>query len=122
VTALERAISPTEATAMLAKAGVPISERTLRAKARQIGACRVIGRCMFLMPEDIDRIIETSKLEPKECPTSTAGEKSGNTVSRWTEKELDNLLTRVTEGSRKTSRQNTKPASVVRLSTAKKRF
>lgn len=38
----------------LAGAGVGISERKLREKARALGACRMLGNAMILLPEHID--------------------------------------------------------------------
>jgi hypothetical protein len=35
-----------------------LSERTLRAKARELGACHVLGKAMIITPEQIDAILE----------------------------------------------------------------
>lgn len=53
---LRDAITPTRAVELLAERGIKISERTLRARARKIGACRLLGRTMLLLPEHIDLI------------------------------------------------------------------
>ncbi|WJR67180.1 hypothetical protein QTA58_00095 [Neorhizobium sp. CSC1952] len=37
------------------------SPRRLRAKAREIGACRVLGNRMVLTAEDVDAILEASR-------------------------------------------------------------
>lgn len=59
---LERAVSPAEAVDRLGKRGVKISERTLREKARRIGAYRELGQAMFFLPEDLEKI-----MEPQSC-------------------------------------------------------
>ena len=123
MTSLDEAITPADAVAKLKARNIDISERTLRERARRLGACRVIGKTLFLLPSDIDTILNAAKPEPApQCPTSTSEKAatSGTTVSRWTENDTENLLKRVTGGSRKTSRASTKPASVVQLSTARR--
>lgn len=87
MTVLDEAISPATAVAKLQAAGINISERTLRERARSIGACRIIGKAMFLLPSDIEMIITAAKPEPSSCQTSPSAEKSGTTVSRWTESD-----------------------------------
>lgn len=61
MTDIESAITPTQLVERFAKAGIHISERTLRDKARQIGAYRLIGKAMFLMPEDVEALLEASR-------------------------------------------------------------
>lgn len=58
---LDRAISPTEAVTKLAAKGVHISERSLRKRARELGACRVLGKAMILLPEHLLIILVTAK-------------------------------------------------------------
>jgi len=53
---LDQAISPADAVAKLAAKGIKISERALRLRARELGACRVFGSTMLLLPEHLDRI------------------------------------------------------------------
>ena len=53
---LDRAISPADAVAKLADKGIRVSKRTLRLRARELGACRMFGNAMFLLPEHLDRI------------------------------------------------------------------
>jgi hypothetical protein len=55
---LDRAISPAAAVDILGIRGVQISERTLKERAREIGAYRQIGRAIFFTPEDLERIME----------------------------------------------------------------
>lgn len=121
MTALESPISPAAAVAKLAEAGITISERTLRERARQLGACRVIGKTMFLLPEDIDRIFSAAKPEPKPCRTSPSEANSTTTISPSMESDIASLRERLIKGSRKTSRSKQKTSSVVLLSTVKKR-
>ena len=40
------------------------SERTLRAKARELGACHVLGKTMWLTDEDVEAIQEATRLRP----------------------------------------------------------
>ncbi|MDK1493350.1 hypothetical protein QN219_25430 [Sinorhizobium sp. 7-81] len=42
-----------------------VSPRKLRQMARELGACRIIGNRMFLLPADIEIILEASKPKPK---------------------------------------------------------
>lgn len=53
---LDTGKTPAEWCEIIAIRGVAISERTLRSKARQIGACHIIGKGMLITPEQIDRI------------------------------------------------------------------
>lgn len=121
--ALDQAISPSEAVAKLQKAGINISERTLRERARKLGACRILGKTMFLMPDDIDTIVDAAKPEPKTCQNSTSEKAAttGTTTSRSTAYDTEDLLRRLTGGSRKTSQPRKMQGSVVPLSTARKR-
>lgn len=43
-----------------------VSERRIRAMARQLGACHLFGNKMLLMQEDVDAIIEASKPPPRQ--------------------------------------------------------
>ena len=60
---LEEAMSPALAVEKLAVKGVHISERSLRKRARELGACRVFGKAMLLLPEHIEILLE----EPTPC-------------------------------------------------------
>lgn len=54
------------------------SPRRVRAKARELGACRILGNKMILLPEDVQTILEDTK-----CPSSsTAAAKSGTSVGQ----------------------------------------
>lgn len=120
MTTLDEAITPADAVAKLKARNIDISERTLRERARKLGACRVIGKAMFLMPDDIETILNAAKPEPTTCQTSKSEETSGTTALPSMGYDTEDLLRRLTKGSRKTSQRNTKRASVVLLSTAKR--
>lgn len=55
---LETGKSPAEWCGALKARGFDVSERTLRSKARELGACHVIGKAMIITPEQIDAILE----------------------------------------------------------------
>jgi len=86
---IEGAITPAQLVAKFAKAGITISERTLRERARELGAYRRVGKTMFLMPEDVDVIIEAAKPKATIRPDAAPG------VSRWTEADTDELIERL---------------------------
>jgi hypothetical protein len=46
------------------------SERRVRNKARELGACRVLGNRMVLLPEDVRTIMEASR----PCPLKSSSE------------------------------------------------
>jgi len=79
---LDRAISPAQAVEKLADKGVNISERALRRRARELGACRIFGKAMLLLPEHLEIILE----EPQPCRSnSTTGAASGGIAARLPE-------------------------------------
>ncbi|TCR98612.1 hypothetical protein [Rhizobium sp. BK418] len=86
---IEGAITPANLVAKFAGAGIHISERTLRERARQLGAFRQMGKAMFFMPEDIDALIDALKPKPK------ASGETAPAVSRWTEADTDKLIERL---------------------------
>lgn len=69
---LDQAITPAEAVRRLQARGIHLSERTLREFARRVGACRIIGKAMFLMPADVDAILEASRPQPVPAPNGAA--------------------------------------------------
>lgn len=91
--ALTEAITPEAFVAKLKDAGVIISERKVREMARALGACRVIGNKMFLMPSDVETILEAAKPAPKV---------HASPASHWTESNFDALLQRAHYGKKKT--------------------
>jgi hypothetical protein len=56
--------TPGQWVAELAARGIPVSERSLRERARALGACRLLGNAMILLPEHIDRIFGLAPREP----------------------------------------------------------
>lgn len=84
---LDNAITPAAAVDILWTKGVKVSERTLRERARKIGAYRQIGQAMFLLPEDLEKI-----MEPQECSTPSKGRKARSTsrAARSTESASKN--------------------------------
>lgn len=62
-------LSPAAVVETLGKAGVQISERELRAKARRIGCYREVGRAIFFTPADLDKLFAPE--EP--CSNSSSG-------------------------------------------------
>lgn len=51
-----------------------VSPRRLRQMARELGACRVVGNKMFLLPADIEAILEASKPKPRAAPYRPGGD------------------------------------------------
>lgn len=96
---IEGAITPAQLVARFAKAGISISERTLRERARQIGAYRQMGKAMFFMPEDIEALIDASKPKPKTPKVTSA-------VSPWTDTDTDKLTERMAGSRRATGRSD----------------
>jgi hypothetical protein len=69
---LEEGRTPEQWVKALAEKGFPISERSLRAKARELGACRLFGKTMILLPEHVDLIIA----EPDKWPSKSTSERA----------------------------------------------
>ncbi|ACP24948.1 hypothetical protein NGR_c11630 [Sinorhizobium fredii NGR234] len=42
-----------------------ISPRRVRQMARELGACRIFGNRMFLLPADVETLLEAAKPKPK---------------------------------------------------------
>ena len=78
--------------AELSAAGVEISERTLREKARQLGAYRSLGNAIVLLPEHIDQIFE----EPA-CPTRKELSSSTHAAATGGSKAVDLITTDISE-------------------------
>ncbi|MBZ0124101.1 MAG: hypothetical protein K8F31_09475 [Roseovarius sp.] len=91
-----------------------VSERTVRRRARELGACRIIGKDMILLPEDVETILEASK----PCQSkSTSAATSGTTEAQLPEGDFEALRKRLTGKSRNASRttSNTGRGSVVSM-------
>ena len=71
---LDDVISPTKAVDILWMKGIKVSERTLKERARKIGAYRKLGQAMFFLPEDLDKI-----MEPEQCSSPSKGRKARTT-------------------------------------------
>lgn len=55
------------------------SERRVRDKARELGACRILGNRMILLPQDVETLLEATK----PCPSkSTNAARFGITEAR----------------------------------------
>lgn len=65
--------TPEEWVAVFAERGIHLSARTVRADARRLGACRMLGKVMMLLPEHIDRLFQ----EPPPCPSMSTNETDG---------------------------------------------
>ena len=55
---------------------IGLSPRRVRKIARAIGACRIIGNCMFLLSEDVKVIVEAAK----SCPSKSTNEEKSTTI------------------------------------------
>lgn len=53
---LDQGKTPEEWMQVFAARGIKVSARAIRAEARRLGACRILGNAMLLLPEHIDRI------------------------------------------------------------------
>lgn len=90
---------------LAAHLGVP--ERTLRAKAREIGACRELGKTTILLEGDVQAILEAMR----PCPSkSTGAAKSGTIEAPLRGDDYGALRERLTGKSRSGSRRRSKAA------------
>jgi hypothetical protein len=108
--------TPEQWEAALAEQGVIISARKLRSTARAIGACRMLGNAMILLPEHIDQIFE----EPLRCRSKpTSGEGLTGSVdgllmaTNMSDRALEHL-DRISQ-KRPSGRSKQRPANVVSL-------
>jgi len=62
---LEHGKTPAQIVAEMAAKGIKVSERSLRAQARRLGACRTFGKAMILLPEHIDLIFGAPACPPE---------------------------------------------------------
>jgi len=70
---LDAGKTPEEWVDVFAARGIHLSARTIRADARRLGACKILGRVMILLPEHIDRLFQ----EPEKCPSHSTNETDG---------------------------------------------
>src|SRR5580765_1507763 len=76
------------------------SERHVRDLARRLGACRVLGNRMVLLPEDVSAILEATK----SCPSKSIDVRealSGVTGARLPDVDAEDLLAHLTKKPRK---------------------
>lgn len=62
---LTDALTPKAIVEKLAAKGISISERALRETARRTGHCRILGKSMFFMPEDVHNLLEAMRPETR---------------------------------------------------------
>ncbi|WP_210212010.1 hypothetical protein [Mesorhizobium sp. M2A.F.Ca.ET.043.02.1.1] len=106
-----------------AERGVHLSARTIRENARRLGACRMLGKVMMLLPEHIDRLFQ----EPQTCPSNSTnatdggGSKAESTAYRaanTTDKALAYLSQRQKGTPKRQSRpSNSRRSNVISLET-----
>ena len=97
-------------------AGINISPRTLRERARKHGHCYIIGRAVIIMPEQFDAILEDAL-----CPSNrtSEGQRGGsraasNTTASKSPATTDKVLAHLHAQAQKTgSPQRRKGKSVV---------
>jgi hypothetical protein len=118
--ALPELLSPEAVVAQFAQAGIAISERELRRRARKLRACREIGKALFFTPADVERIVAAAIPEVPECPSSENEDQSGTTLSPSPESAFEEARKRLTGNSRKMLPSSTKRGSVVPLSTVRR--
>jgi hypothetical protein len=84
-----------------------MSERTLREKARSVGACRELGKTMIMLDEDVAILMESLK----QCPSrSTSAAKSGTTGALSPGGDYADLQARRSKRAPKGSRPTSKAA------------
>ena len=99
--------TPSQWVVELARSGVEISERTLRERARALGACRVLGNAMILLPEHIDQIFEEPECRSKSTLEATSGGLKDDLLIAVSTSER--ALARLTKLSRKPQSGVSKP-------------
>ncbi|THK35668.1 hypothetical protein EHS39_23900 [Ensifer sp. MPMI2T] len=92
---LDEAMTPAAAVAKLHAAGIHVSERPLRERARALGACRVIGKALFLLPADIETTLEAAKPKPRGRYEVSHYEPQPAPIKRWTDADSEKLRERL---------------------------
>ena len=93
------------------------SSRHVRKLARDLGACRIFGKTMFLMPDDVQAILEASR----PCPShSSSAAKSGTTGEPLPSGDYEDLQAILTNRKRESSPQSSKSGSAKVLVMARK--
>ena len=114
--------TPEQVVAAFKAKGIEVSERKLRERARKLGACRILGKTMILLPEHVDLIIaEHDKWPSKNTSeaTSTGGADDLLTMATTTEEVLEHL-TRISRTPR-SGLSKRKPGNVLSLAQMRQR-
>ena len=101
-------------------ASMGVSERRVRNLARRLGACRIFGKRMVLLGEDVAAIMEAVR----PCPSKSIDAKaalSGTTEGRLPDIDSVDLLAHLTKKPRKELRPRSKTSSTNVVSMGKKR-
>ena len=96
------------------------SERHVRDLARRLGACRVLGNRMVMLPDDVAAIMEATK----PCPSKSISVRealSGNIGERLPDIDSVDLLAQLTRKPRRELRPRSKTNSGNVVSMEKKR-
>lgn len=108
------AITPAEAVDRLLKKGIHISERTLRKRARQTGAYRKIGRAMFFLPSDINKLAEPEKcLKSYKGKTAHIGLRGGPSTATELKSRQNALPKQKPDGQSSKSQPDIRPIRLV---------
>jgi hypothetical protein len=96
------------------------SERRVRDKARELGACRILGNRMVLLPDDVNSILEATK----PCPSKSISVReamSGTTEVRLPDVDSEALLAHLARKPPKSLRPRspTSSSNVVTISRKK---
>jgi hypothetical protein len=94
--------------------------KRVRRLAKRLGACRILGNRMALMPEDVQAILEATK----PCPSKSTDVRealSGNIGERLPDIDSVDLLAHLTKKPRKELRPRLKTSSGNVVSMEKKR-
>ena len=94
--------------------------KRLRRLAKKLGACRVVGNRMVLMPEDIETILKATK----PCPSSSIDVKdllSGTTGGRLPEIDYEEQLKQRIKNSRRVLSPRSKTATTNVISMDRKK-
>lgn len=99
---------PVSPEAFAKEMGWPV--KRVRRLARHLGACRILGRSMTLMPEDVQRILEHT--QPCPSPSIAAPEAlSGTTAGQLPDIDAAGLLAHLTRKKPRELHPRSKPTS-----------
>jgi hypothetical protein len=96
------------------------SEKRVRRFAKKLGACRVLGNRMALLREDVQTILEATRL----CPSNSIGVKevmSGTTEGQLPEIGYEDLLGHLTAKRRRVLRPRSKTDTTNVISMGRKK-